>query len=86
MWRQLFDCYKKEIRFNGLACRTNQGYPSEAELKCFYFNKSLARPTGALTQYGTEAYCERPRVLYATGLHGDAFDALEEHLSNLPAR
>ena len=21
-------------------------------------------------QYGTEAYCERPRVLYATGLHG----------------
>ena len=72
-------------------------------------------------QYGTEAYCERPRVLYATGLHGvrpfgicyrlwkkahgkamkqyaglktvpkyadwfDAFDALEEHLSNLPAK
>lgn len=24
-------------------------YPSEAELKCFYFNKSLAGPTGALT-------------------------------------
>ena len=25
--------YKKELRFNGLACRTNRGYPSEAEFK-----------------------------------------------------
>jgi hypothetical protein len=24
---------KKELRFNGLACRTNRGYPSEAEFK-----------------------------------------------------
>ncbi len=27
------DCYKKELRSNGLACRTNRGYPSEAEVK-----------------------------------------------------
>ena len=25
---------KKELRFDGLACRTNRGYPSYAELKC----------------------------------------------------
>ena len=31
------NCYKKEIRFNGLACRTNRGYPSEAELKVLLF-------------------------------------------------
>ena len=24
---------KQELRFNGLACRTNRGYPSEAEFK-----------------------------------------------------
>jgi hypothetical protein len=24
---------ENELRFNGLACRTNRGYPSEAELK-----------------------------------------------------
>ncbi len=37
-----------ELRFNGLACRTNRGYPSEAELKVLLFeNRQLARPTGA---------------------------------------
>lgn len=27
------NCFKKELRFNGLTCRTNRGYPSEAEFK-----------------------------------------------------
>ena len=31
--KQLLVNLKKELRFNGLACRTNRGYPSEAELK-----------------------------------------------------
>jgi len=25
--------YKKELHFNGLACRTKRGYPSEVEFK-----------------------------------------------------
>jgi len=32
-FQQRKNYYKKELRFNGLACRTNRGYPSEAELK-----------------------------------------------------
>jgi len=31
--KQLLVNLKKELRFNGLACRTNRGYPSEAEFK-----------------------------------------------------
>ena len=32
-WRTVKEGKHEELRFNGLACRTNRGYPSEAEFK-----------------------------------------------------
>lgn len=32
-WRTVKEGKYEELRFNGLACRTNRGYPSEAEFK-----------------------------------------------------